>query len=664
MSWQPPEHYADVEPLTKGGMGDLLRAVDTRTGRAVVIKRPRADVRWSIDELKSRFAREQAFASSLEHPHIVQVVEIDQQDGEPFLVTEYIDGVDLRQLLDADPMPLEQAALILRQVGEALSHLHERGVLHRDLKPSNVLIGDDGLARLTDFGLAVSLDEIGDMTRSDQVLGSMDYISPEQRHQLPMDERSDQFSLAALAYEMLTGRRASGLFPPPSKLNPRIREEVDAVVMRGLSQDPEDRFPNVAAFTAALQSALAAASLRTKRTSAWIAAIVAAALVLAVAVGTAAWGLRGDTTPAAETAAPETAAAETAAETEGAPVSTTANATETTLLVALQLSRAGRPTVPGPPPELLDFADRTLKPAETAQRQRDWATHLGVPVVMDNGLGMRFCLIPPGRYRMGSSDSEIKQAIAGLGNKQGHAFWEQRFLAEGPQHEVEIGRPFYLSAYEVRVRDYAAFVDEQSYETTVEANGVGGRGQYASKQGTDPSLNWRNNWFEQEPDHPATQLSYADCVAFCTWLGRREELKCRIPTEAEWEYACRAGERRQYGLGRSDDIRDVAWIGYDDGPHQQPVGRKRANPLGLFDMHGNVWERTADWYADDFYRHSPIRDPLSTDAQSKKRVHRGGSIGHPVTEARAAVRLWDNPDRVSPRLGFRVVIELPDDLPE
>ena len=119
------------------------------------------------------------------------------------------------------PMPVDQARSILLQVGEALTYLHGKGILHRDLKPENILMPTDSLVKVGDFGIAVMQDEAGVLTQSARGMGTVGYVSPEQQYGLKVDERTDQYSLAALSYELLTGRRPLGLFPPPSRSNPR-----------------------------------------------------------------------------------------------------------------------------------------------------------------------------------------------------------------------------------------------------------------------------------------------------------------------------------------------------------------------------------------------------------------------------------------------------------
>ena len=166
-------------------------------------------------------------------------------------MTEYIEGGDLRRFLEGEAMPLPQVRSIVLQVGEAFGYCTSKGILHRDLKPENILMPTDSLVKVGDFGIAVMQDKAGVLTRSHRGMGTVGYVSPEQQYGLKVDERTDQYSLAALAYELLTGRRPLGLFRPSRAQSP--------LVPRGGRGDPpgpvrgaQDRFASVEDFTAAL----------------------------------------------------------------------------------------------------------------------------------------------------------------------------------------------------------------------------------------------------------------------------------------------------------------------------------------------------------------------------------------------------------------------------
>jgi serine/threonine protein kinase len=261
--------------LNEGGMGRVYLARQQALKRLVCVKVLSIPAGENADLWRSRFHREAELLASVCHPHILSIFDFGttSDSGLPFLVTEYIEGGDLRRFMTpGQPMPVERARSILLQVGEALTYLHSKGILHRDLKPENILMPTESLVKVGDLGIAVLQEEAGVLTGSLRGLGTIGYVSPEQQYALKVDERTDQYSLAALSYELVTGRRPLGVFPPPSRSNPRLSRDLDAVILRGLSEEPKDRFPSVADLVAALDRALLVPSWKART------------LVLAIAV--------------------------------------------------------------------------------------------------------------------------------------------------------------------------------------------------------------------------------------------------------------------------------------------------------------------------------------------------------------------------------------------
>ena len=224
----------------------------------------------------------------------------------------------------------------------------------------------------------------------------------------------------------------------------------------------------------------------------------------------------------------------------------------------------------------------------------------GAPVVWEADLGggatMKLELIPPGTFTMGSPPGE-----------------DGRYDDEGPQHSVEITKPFYLGTYPVTRGQFAAFVQDDGYRTEAET---------ANDKST-----WRNPFgsYNQTDDDPVVEVTWNDAGKFCAWLSKKEGKPCELPTEAEWEYACRAGTTTAFSFG--DDpkaLGDYAWYANNSGNHTHPVGVKAPNPWGLYDMHGDVWQWCADNYDKDYYAKSPIKDPKDTNS-GQSRVLRGGS---------------------------------------
>jgi formylglycine-generating enzyme required for sulfatase activity len=274
---------------------------------------------------------------------------------------------------------------------------------------------------------------------------------------------------------------------------------------------------------------------------------------------------------------------------------------------------------------------------------------------MTNPLGMKLVLIPAGEFLMGSPG------------------WDKDANDdEKPQHMVRITRPFYLGATEVTVGQFRRFVEKTGYRTEAETDGKGGYGWNEAK-GTfeqDPKFTWRTPGFAQTDEHAVVNVSWNDAIAFCEKLSVLDGLKpfdhvrfrgpwdgegYRLPTEAEWEYACRAGSTTRYSFG--DDAASLgayAWYGRNSNTIH-PAGQKRPNAWGLYDMHGNIWEWCWDGYEADYYKKSPspVADPFCS-SQAAGRVFRGGSRSDDPSLCRSALRDRHAPGNRDDYLGFRV----------
>ena len=216
---------------------------------------------------------------------------------------------------------------------------------------------------------------------------------------------------------------------------------------------------------------------------------------------------------------------------------------------------------------------------------------------------------------------------------------------------MEITQPFYMGAYPVTRGQFAAFVKDAGYQTEAEK-----AGQKAT---------WRNpgflNNYDQTDDDPVVYVSRNDAVKFCEWLAKKEGHTYELPTEAEWEYACRAGTTTTYSV--CDDpnaLGDYAWFDGNSGGHTHPVGGKKPNPWGLYDMHGNVWQFCGD--AGGKYENVSIKDPKYRDNEEKG-IIRGGSWLKDAKNCRSALRLHVASGFRSNDVGFRVVSRLPAKIP-
>ncbi|HJU55181.1 MAG TPA: tetratricopeptide repeat protein [Pyrinomonadaceae bacterium] len=261
-------HYRILERLGEGGMGVVYAAEDTHLGRRVAIKFL-SNANTGEHHFKARFLREARSASALSHPHIAMIYDYGEtEEGFPFIVMELVRGRPLSEVLDESDLTLLRAVEIIEDVADALGEAHASGIVHRDIKPSNVFVNERGQVKVLDFGLAKYINEdrshgdpeartlLATRTRSDIVVGTPLYLSPEQATSAPVDGRSDLFALGALLYECIAGRPAfSGASvieigaqiihvnpPPPSTFNPRVPKELDRVTMKALAKRPEARY--------------------------------------------------------------------------------------------------------------------------------------------------------------------------------------------------------------------------------------------------------------------------------------------------------------------------------------------------------------------------------------------------------------------------------------
>ena len=268
--------------LGGGGMGTVYRATAPEGGAAVALKFL-APALADNPDVVARFAREIATLTRLEHPAIVRVLAHGTHDGTPWFAMALVEGSDLRARIATGALAPSETAAVFGRLFAALAHAHERGVVHRDLKPANVLLGGDG-AQLADFGIAhleaelLTGPNLTRLTQTAAVLGTLPYMSPEQRRGAAVDRRSDLFSAGVMLYEAATGVVPQGAFAPPSQLNPAYGRAFDRIVMQLLQADPGRR-PSAAADVG---TALAAALSPRRRRPLAIAAS-AAALVLTLA---------------------------------------------------------------------------------------------------------------------------------------------------------------------------------------------------------------------------------------------------------------------------------------------------------------------------------------------------------------------------------------------
>ena len=295
---------------------------------------------------------------------------------------------------------------------------------------------------------------------------------------------------------------------------------------------------------------------------------------------------------------------------------------------------------------------------EAARRQDETAKALGVQkeLILDlgNKVTMKLLLVPAGKFMMGSPKEEKERDD------------------DEAQHEVTISKPFFMAIHHVTKGQFAAFVADSNYKTDAEKDGKA-FGWDGTMFGKMAGYSWRKTGFWQDDDHPVVNVSWNDAVAFCTWLSKKSGRTVILPTEAQFEYANRAGTSTAYQWGDDPDdgkgwcnaadqtakkqFPDWPVFNWDDGyTFTSPVGKFKPNGFGLYDMHGNAWQWCADWLDWEYYANSPKSDPQGPPT-GQYRVLRGGSWDcRPWWKCRSAFRFRGEPVACGDEGGFRVTV--------
>lgn len=310
------------------------------------------------------------------------------------------------------------------------------------------------------------------------------------------------------------------------------------------------------------------------------------------------------------------------------------------------------------------------------------------PEIATNSIGMKLALIPAGEFLMGSHES-LDDIEANFPGHEYKSKLQRKILDEDewPQHRVRITKPFRLGVHEVTVGQFRQYLKDTGAKseaeteaggTTSGTKGVGGWGINKDGQfeGRDAKYSWQNTGYDLTDDHPVVNVTWNDATRFCEWLSKTEGKKYRLPTEAEWEYACRAGTKTRFSSGNDpeslakvanqadgssvaagqkqfDDYGRFAIKAKDGHFTPAKVGSFAANPFGLHDMHGNVWEWCADYYDENYYSKSPIDDPQGPET-GRIHVRRGGAFHTFSIFVRSSFRNWNGPKTRYLNLGFRV----------
>ena len=246
--------YSIIRTLGEGGMANVYLAYDTILDRNVAVKVLRGDLATD-EKFVRRFQREALSASNLYHPNIVQIYDFDSEDGQYYIVMEYVEGKTLKQLLKRrGSLTITEVIDIMSQITDGMAHAHDSYIIHRDIKPQNIMILEDGMVKITDFGIAMAINA-SDLTQTNSVMGSVHYLPPEQAAGKGSTIKSDIYSLGILFYEMLAGtmpfrgetaveialKHIKDPMPSIRKINPKVPQSVENIIFIATAKIPKNR---------------------------------------------------------------------------------------------------------------------------------------------------------------------------------------------------------------------------------------------------------------------------------------------------------------------------------------------------------------------------------------------------------------------------------------
>ena len=595
--------YRVTRLIGQGGMGEVYEALHMSLKRRVALKVIQR-VRLDDPVAHGCFIREIEAAGQLDHPNLVRAYDAWEQDGYLFLTQEFLDGESLQSLAArggcAEPSDI-LAALI--PICRGVEHLHSHRLLHRDIKPANIMQLRDGTIKLIDYGLAIAsgASATAGMSRA----GTVGYMSPEQAQGTsPVDERSDLYAVGCVLKYLLKHLPS----PAPPGSEGTLQESLQQISRRLTQAFPEDRPQTMAEVRQHLEQ-------------------------LSLSEGLPDTQHPGVDIPEAPRAGKMTHTIErrhlrwtgmggllllgslltwrVPTRTPGIPIEPPS--VPNTAAAGTEVST---PAAPVPPP---------AAPREPIDRTR---------------FPLRLVEVPAGEFVMGGVEDDPKL-----------------MAIETPARAIRFPQAFRISECEITVGQFREFIKATGYVTEAVQSGEGGwlAARSTSFSIRDPESSWENPGHQPFDALPVTTVTYRDAVTFCDWLSQREQRPYRLPTEAEWEYCCRAGDPTvfYFPLNRRNDF---SWTLRNLGDHiaPRPVGTRKPNAWGLYDMIGNVREWCLDWYSPTAYEADAAQFPAGP-LTGQLRVIRGASFMDEHLFLRSSNRGYLDPSTACQNQGFRVV---------
>ncbi|MEW6094974.1 MAG: SUMF1/EgtB/PvdO family nonheme iron enzyme [bacterium] len=618
-SYQLGKRYEIINPIGRGGVGIVYKAKDYMLDEVVALKLLAPGLSMN-KEIVERFKQETKITRRLSHNNIVRIYDIGKFDNRWYISMEYIDGKNLKTIIqEKGSLSIVEATGIIKQVLRALEVVHDKHIINRDIKPQNILIGTDGIVKIGDFSIAKSA-ELNGLTSNDvMIVGSPEYMSPEQVNGDEIDNRTDIYSVGIVLYEMLIGKppfqsdtlitiahkQIFELPTPPKDLNPQIPVWLDKIILKCLAKKPNDRYQGVKELISDLEThRVPKINFEqkkdeieiSKKTFVKLKRIAISCIIgFFIAIGMTGYFIQKY------------------------------NKNQK----ALQITEK-------------DFIDNAKKLAMLETKLQELET-------IKQALETQ---ISTAEQKIQSSDNEKKRLMAEL---QAAKTWVQERVPHGmilikageflmgspdmvdtqPQRKVYLDA-FYLDKYEVTNEQYIKFL-----------NTIGKHEGYINLDSESCKIEKKDGVYVVKSGYekyPVVEVSWFGANMYANWVGKR------LPTEAEWEKAARGTNGRKYPWGNTFDankcntgMRKIMPVG------SYPEGRSH---YGCYDMAGNAWEWVADWYSSDYYRNSPSINPKGPNI-GNYRVGRGGSwLGNQFT-TQCSARNYLSPEKTRNTAGFR-----------
>ncbi len=640
--------YRILKRLGKGGMGEVYLAENTMMRKQVALKLlPKSATGGTFVD---RFRIEARVMADLNHPNIVQVHHAGEENGQYYLTMDYIcspsgEPQTLEEVLEEKGRLSEgEVKEIALQICDALELAHGKGLVHRDLKPANILLAqniadannqslitNNCQIKICDFGLAkvvgddylrtmidrsINLSMAGELSLGDEptaggdndkkrssaraILGTYDYMAPEQKAGGEISPQTDLYAVGIILYRLLTGEKPEGMFEMPSEFG--CDAAWDGIVRTCMQKKPERRPESAAALRGMAKAVVVrvkgedvTAKERKERKKGNLKKKVLLGVVgvgvVAGAIGLGSlWGSKQEPEPQI-------------------------------------VEKAVTPKPKPAPKKKVEKKVEPIKKASGLVEGKKWTAQLG------SGVEMEFMPIAAGSFHMGSNSGDAD---------------------EKPVHTVRLSKSFWMAKTEVTIGQWKRFLEETGHTSGTD---FADSDCPLKKSGNSYSLS--QNKFGTDWNQPMVEIDWNASVEFCKWLTKKERQEGRLPdgfeyalpTEAQWEYACRAGTTGKY----AGNLDSMAWYSENSGSKTHPAGTKTANAWGLYDMHGNVWE----WCLDDWhgsYVGAPSNGSRWGDGSGSRRVDRGGSWYDSSSRCRSAYRYGYSPDGTRNYLGFRPLV--------